>query len=149
MAMDPKRLRPQAGFSLVEMMVAIVVAGLTLAIATPKVRSTLVRREVAAARGAVANMYARARIHALQSRHPTTVHFNGTQTWVTATDGAVLDTVGGVVDLTALYGVSVAASQAQIGFTPTGFTSIGSAKVVVSRSGYRDSVQVSGYGRLK
>ena len=147
--MNLKQLSARSGFSLVEMMIAIVVAGLMLAIATPKVRATVIRQEVHAARAAVANMYARARIHALQSRKPTTVHFNGTQTWVTATDGAVLDTVGAVVDLTSLYGVSVAASQAQIGFTPTGFTSIGSAKVVVARSGYRDSVQVTGYGRLK
>ena len=141
------------GFSLVEMLIVIVVAGLLMAMALPKLRNTLAARDVKSARSAVANMYARARINALQTRKSTTVNFSTTNTWVTMpiSGGAnTQDTIGAVAQLSTLYGVSVDASVASITVLPTGLSNMGStATIKVTRSGHSDSVMISGYGRLK
>jgi prepilin-type N-terminal cleavage/methylation domain-containing protein len=154
--MDPNmrtpsgRHLPRAGFSLVEMLIVIVLAGLMMALAMPKLRQGLVMRDVQSARAAVANMYARARVNALQSRKSSTVHFSGTEVWVTAPLGAGLDTVGAVVNLTNAYGVAVNASAGTITVLPTGLANMPSTVTVrVTRSGKSDSVMISGYGRLQ
>ena len=144
------RRAPQRGFSLVEIMIVIAVAGLMLAIALPRIRDTLVKRDVKSARSALANMYARARVNALQTRKPSTIHFTSPRVWVTAPVGAGLDTVGAVVDLGTLYGVTITASAATITVLPTGLSNMAAtATIVVSRSGKSDSVMISGYGRLQ
>lgn len=150
MPMRPERLRPQAGFSLVEMLIAITVAGLMLAIAMPRIRETLVSRDVKSARAVLANMYARARVNALQTRKSSTIHFSGTKVWVTAPLDVGLDTVGAVVDLTTMYGVTINASVGTITVLPTGLSNMAAlATIKVSRSGKADSVMISGYGRLE
>jgi prepilin-type N-terminal cleavage/methylation domain-containing protein len=140
-----------SGFSLVEMLIAIAVAGLLMAMALPKLRDGLAARDVKSARAAVANMYARARINALQTRKSTTVNFSTTDTWVTMPLAAGgLDTIGSVAQLSTLYGVSVDASVASITVLPTGLSNMGStATIKVTRAGKSDSVMISGYGRLK
>ena len=139
-----------SGFSLVEMLIVIVVAGLLMAMALPKLRTTLAARDVKSARAAVANMYARARINALQTRKSTTVNFSGTDAWVTMPITGGLDTIGAVAQLSSLYGVSVNASVASITVFPTGLSNMGStATIKVTRSGHSDSVMISGYGRLQ
>lgn len=150
MRIPERRRRPQAGFSLTEMMIAIAVAGLMLAIALPRIRETLVSRDLQSARAALANMYARARINALQTRKSTTINFSGTQVWVTAPVTGGLDTVGAVVDLGVLYGVAITASTPTITVLATGLSNMAAtATISVTRSGKSDSVQISGYGRLQ
>jgi prepilin-type N-terminal cleavage/methylation domain-containing protein len=142
----------RAGFSLVEILIVIVLAGLMLALAMPKLRQGLVMRDVKSARSALANMYARARVNALQTRKNSTVHFSGSQVWVTAPLGTVPegDTVGAVVDLTNAYGVTVNASASTITVLPTGLANMPATVTVrVTRSGKSDSVMISGYGRLQ
>jgi prepilin-type N-terminal cleavage/methylation domain-containing protein len=151
MSMNTNRPSPRSGFSLVEMMIAITVAGLLLAIATPKVRATVIHSEVKSARAAVASLFTRARIHALQTRRAAVVNFNTTRGWVVSPDGAGgIDTVGAVLDLSNAYGVAIDASTAIVRFQPTGLTtSPGTVTVRVTRSSKTDSVVVSGYGRLQ
>ena len=147
-----RRPEPRAGFSLIEMLIVITIMGLMLAVVTPKLREGLIRRDLQSARSALANMYARARVNALQTRKSSTVHFSGSQVWVTAPLGAAQegDTLGAVVDLTAAYGVIVDASVGSITVLPTGLANLGSTVTVkVTRSGKSDSVMVSGYGRLQ
>jgi len=132
------------------MMIAITVMGLTLAIALPRLREGMTARDVKSARAALANMYARARVNALQTRKPSTVHFSGTEVWVTAPLDGGLDTVGAVINLTTAYGVSVTASQASIRVLPSGLANMAAPVTVkVSRDGKSDSVMISGYGRLQ
>lgn len=146
-----RHLSKSSGFSLVEMMIAIVVAGLMLAMAMPRLREGLVARDVKSARATVANMYARARVNALQTRKATTVHFSATEVWVTTPLAAGgLDTVGAVVNLHNAYGVDVDPSVASIRVLPTGLANLASMVTVkVSRSDKSDSVMISGYGRLQ
>lgn len=146
----PGRLGPQAGFSLMEMLIAITVAGLMLALALPRIRDTLVTRDARSARAVLANMYARARVNALQTRRSSTIHFSGNEVWVTAPLGAGLDTVGAVVNLTTIYGVAINASVGTITVLPTGLSNMAAvATIKVSRGGKADSVMISGYGRLQ
>jgi len=144
------RPTPRAGFSLVEMMIAITVVGLMLAMAMPKIRDGQVSRDVKSARVALANMYARARVKALQSRKSTTIRFSGNSVWITVPRGAGLDTVGAVANLTTGYGVAITASTPTITIMPTGLSNMAAtATIKVSRSGKSDSVMISGYGRLQ
>lgn len=134
------------------MLIALTVAGLMLALAMPRLRESLVKRDVQSARSALANMYARARVNALQTRKNTTVHFSGSEVWVTAPLGGVQDgdTVGAVMNLTNAYGVSVNASAASITVLPTGLANMAATvRVLVTRNGKSDSVMISGYGRLQ
>ena len=142
---------PRAGFSLVEMLIVIVVMGLMLALAIPSSVKSMVR-DVQSARAAIANMYARARVNALQTRKSSTVHFSGSQVWVTAPLGAAQegDTVGAVVDLTNAYGVAVNASAGNHHAASDRTRQHGVMVMVkVTRSGKSDSVMISGYGRLQ
>ncbi len=148
--MPHERHRPQAGFSLVEMMIAIAVMGLMLAMAMPRIRDTVIKRDVKSARAAVANMYARARINALQTRKQTTVRFNASTVWITVPLGGGLDTVGAPVDLNNAYGVTVSYTDPSISIQPTGLATLGAPVTIkVTRSGKSDSVMISGYGRLQ
>lgn len=144
------RLHPRAGFSLIELMIVITIIGLMLAMAMPRIQDTLVRRNLQGSRAAVVNLYARARVTALQQRRTTTVNFNGTSAWITAPRAAGgLDTVGAVTNLLTQYGVAVAATG-NITITPTGLVNAGTPiQINVTKSGKSDSVMVSGYGRLQ
>lgn len=151
MPLNPVRLRPRSGFSLVEMMIAIALVGLLMAMAVPKIHDTVIKSEVRSARSAVASMYARARIYAVQQRKPAVVNLNATSAWVTTPDaGGGLDTVGAVVNLANSYGVAVTYNTATLRFLPTGLANVAAPITVrVSRGGKSDSVVVTGYGRLK
>jgi prepilin-type N-terminal cleavage/methylation domain-containing protein len=144
------RPHPRAGFSLVELMIVITVIGIMLAMVVPSVQGTLVRRNLQGSRAAVVNLYARARVTALQQRRATTLNFNGTSAWITAPRAAGgIDTIGAVTDLQAQYGVAVAASGT-VTILPTGLVNAGTPiQINVTKSGKSDSVMISGYGRLQ
>jgi prepilin-type N-terminal cleavage/methylation domain-containing protein len=144
-------LSKSSGFSLVEMLIAIAVAGLLFAMALPKLRDSVAARDVKSAKSALANMYARARINALQTRKSTTIHFSSTDAWVTVPlTGSALDTIGAPAQLYAMYGVSVNPSVSSITVMPTGLANMAAtATITVSRSGKSDSVRISGYGRVQ
>jgi Tfp pilus assembly protein FimT len=132
------------------MLIALAVAGLLFAMALPKLRDSLASRDIKSARAAVANMYARARINALQTRKSTTINFSTTDVWVTMPVAGGEDTVGTVAQLSSAYGVTVDPSTASITVLPTGLSNMGAAATIkVTRAGKSDSVVISGYGRLQ
>jgi prepilin-type N-terminal cleavage/methylation domain-containing protein len=141
---------PQAGFSLLELMIALSVSGLMLAIVMPRVQGATTGLEVQGARAAIANLYARARVTAVQSRRTTTLNLSGSSVWITSPRAVGgLDTIGSVADLTNQYGVAVTASG-NVSILPTGLVNAGTPVVIkVTRSGRSDSVTISGYGRLQ
>jgi len=141
---------PHAGFSLLELMIAITVVGLMLAIAMPRVQGATTGLEVQGARAAITNLYARARVTAVQSRRTTTLNLSGSSVWITSPRAVGgLDTIGSVTNLTNLYGVAVTASG-NVSILPTGLVNAGTPVVIkVTRSSRSDSVTISGYGRLQ
>jgi prepilin-type N-terminal cleavage/methylation domain-containing protein len=151
MATPLRRLRPRAGFSLIELLTVVSVLGLMMVIAAPRLADANTGRNVKGARAAVANLYARARIRAVQTRRPATLQFSDSLAWVTIprANSAVVDTIGGVQNLKALYGVSIAASG-DISIQPTGLVNAGvPIKVTVTRQSKSDSVVISGYGKMQ
>jgi Tfp pilus assembly protein FimT len=132
------------------MLIALAVAGLLFAMALPKLRDTVAARDVKSAKAALANLYARARINALQTRKTTTINFSSTDAWVTMPVTGGLDTIGAPAQLSSMYGVTVTPSVSSITVMPTGLANMATAAtIVVSRSGKSDSVTISGYGRIK
>jgi prepilin-type N-terminal cleavage/methylation domain-containing protein len=149
MSTRPWRLRPRAGFSLIELLTVISVLAVVMAIAAPRVADVNVQRNVRGARAAVANLYARARVRAVQTRKPVTLQFNDSLAWITSPRGAALDTVGGLQNLKAQFGVTIAATGA-ISVQPTGLVNAGApVKVSVTKYGHTDSVVISGYGKMQ
>jgi prepilin-type N-terminal cleavage/methylation domain-containing protein len=141
--------RSRVGFSLLEVMIAITILGLLIAIGAPRIRETMIRVEVKGARAALANLYARARVTALQQRKAATLRFNGNHAFVTVPLGAGLDTLGAVTDLNAQYGVVLTAGGV-VTVLPTGLVGAGlPVTLKVERAGYADSIVISGYGRMQ
>ena len=151
MATPQGRHRPRAGFSLIELLTVVSVLGLMMVIAAPRLADANTRRNVKGARAAVASLYARARVRAVQARRPATLQFTDSLAWVTIPrgTGATVDTIGGVQNLKALYGVSIVASG-DISVQPTGLVNAGTPiKVTVTRQSRSDSVIISGYGKMQ
>jgi len=141
--------KANAGFSLVEALIVVAVLGLLLAITTPKIRDASIRSNVRGARGAVANLYARARVTAIQTRKITTLRFNGNSAVITVPGVGKLDTIGAVMNLNNEYGVTLT-TTGDITVLPTGMVNATvPKKVMVSKSGKSDSLMIMGYGRMQ
>jgi type IV fimbrial biogenesis protein FimT len=140
----------RSGFSLVELLIAVTLLGLLLAIAAPRVQEVALRQNVRSARAAVANLYSRARIHAVQNRVPVTLQFGADSTaWITTPLGAGLDTIGAVARLGREFGVAVGAAGSIV-ISPLGMVNAGTPiSVSVTKYGHSDSITISGYGRLQ
>ena len=141
--------RPRSGFSLIELLIAVTLLGLLLAIAAPRVQQASAQQSVRSARAAVANLYARARVHAVQRRVPVTLQFGDSTAWITAPAGAGLDTLGVVEHLGRQFGVAVIAGGS-VAISPVGMVNAGTPIAVsVVKGSYSDSLVISGYGRLQ
>ena len=149
MRLPSHTLRSRSGFSLIELLIAVTLLGLLLAIAAPRVQEASTTQNVRSARAAVANLYARARIYAVQQRVPVTLQFGDSTAWITAPLGAGLDTIGSVAQLGREFGVAVAASGS-VSISPLGMVNAGTPiTVTVTKGSHSDSLAISGYGRLK
>lgn len=144
------------GFTLIETLLAVVIVGVLALIGYPKVSRALVQTDVRSARTALANMFAKARASATQGSRATALRFDGNQVLVTAkprmtSDGvSVIDTVGTVQNLYAVYGVTISSDVDSIGFDPRGLGSnFGSeTTILVARSGHSESITIDGLGRV-
>ncbi len=142
----------RAGFSMIEMIFALVVMALLATLGFPRIRDAVQKQNVRSARVAGAALVVKARMAAVQRGCRATVHVrNDGRIWVTAcrTTGAGLDTLGGVDNLVQRYGVAVAASRDSVPFGPRGIT-LGnwSTTVRVSNSMANDSVMVNAVGKV-
>jgi Tfp pilus assembly protein FimT len=131
------------------MLIAVTLLGLMLAIAAPRIQEATTTRSVRNGRMALSNLYARARVHAVQSRLPVTLRFGDSTAWITAPLGAGLDTIGVVENLALLFGVTLAASG-NVSISPTGLVNAGTPiTVTVTKNSKSDSLVISGYGRVQ
>lgn len=139
------------GFTLIEMMMVVVVTGLIMLVAFPRVRSGMIKSSIRSARSDIVSMHARARNAAVQQGKATYLVFNGNSAVVLMRiapgNGAWADTLGGVQDLADKYGVSLTVTENMLAFDPRGFGLVG-GDVYIRRSGYADTITVSGFGRV-
>lgn len=140
------------GFTLVELVMVIVVAGLILIIGVPRMNSAVVDSNIRGARNSVHNMLAQARAGATEYGRATAVRFNGNQAYVTVATGQLvnpLDTLGEVRNLNREFGVTVGASAALVSYDPRGFgLNGGNVTLTFTRSGHADTLVVSSFGRV-
>jgi prepilin-type N-terminal cleavage/methylation domain-containing protein len=147
----------RAGFTLIEIAVALVVVSLLMLIGLPKFTSAMTKNDVRGARTTVVNLLARARAASTGSGRVTWLKMAGNQAWITATPrrnlpiGAnTIDTLGIVENLNTRYGISLSSTVDSIMFDPRGIASeIGTgATIKVSKYGHADTVAVNGMGRV-
>lgn len=133
------------GYSLVETLIVIVVVGIILGLGLPKMRIAMQKNEVRSARTALVTMYNQARTAAIRNNQTTTLQFAGNTVSIVGPSAQVL----AAVDLNAQYGVTVIA-DANFAIDPRGFGDAGATmrKTVVTKAGFRDSIMVTGFGRV-
>jgi prepilin-type N-terminal cleavage/methylation domain-containing protein len=148
------------GFTLIETMIVLVVIGIILGYGFPKIRSFLIKNDLRGARSALVTAVQQAKTWAVNDGRATTARVDPTTgaLWLTATPrrvatpGSSVDTVGPIRNLTTVYGATVTATQDTFAFDQRGLlTPVGSSvpqKILVTSSGYRDSVMINGYGRI-
>lgn len=150
---DNRSFVSTAGFTLVEAMSVLVMMGIVLAMGFPVLGRALVRSDVRSARNVAVSLYHEARASALETGRVTTLTFAGNRALITATPRLVgagaVDTVGHVQDLGVLYGVTVSATPSNtMSVDPRGLGSSVSTTVFFDRTGRRDSMVVTGFGRV-
>src|SRR4051794_22227538 len=109
---NPSLRRSRAGFTLIETLISLVVAGLLMSIGLPRMRAALLKANVRGARTAVIALYQQARGAALESRRTVTVQITSGTALVTARPRMVpgagsYDTIGRPLNLATRYSVTV------------------------------------------
>lgn len=142
------------GFTLVEALITVVVAGLLGLLSFPTLSSTMSRRAAWNARAVAISMYSRARATAVESGRATTLAWSGNVALITARPRlaagvGTMDTIGNPENFGAVYGVTVTGTPATaLTIDPRGLGTSASTTVFFTRNGLRDSVLVTGYGRV-
>jgi len=140
------------GFTLVELLVAIVVAGIMLAIAIPRLQGVIIQEALRSSRREVATRLQQARSAAVQRGCQATLNLDAAtaRVWVTAckVNGVGLDTLNQIANLRTRYQVAMAASGNQVRFGPHGLAMEASPVALkFARSGHSDSLAISPVGR--
>lgn len=144
----------RAGFALIEAVTVFVLIGIITAYAYPRLAGGSDRNNVRGARGHIISLYAKARAAAIETNRATTLNFSANTAWITAAPrlaagAGTVDTIGEVENLNTRYAVTVTWSpSAQLTIDPRGFGSSTLTTVWVTRSGFTDSMVVSGFGRV-
>lgn len=142
--------RHMQGFTLIELLVVLALMGVVFSIALPRLTGAVAERNVRNARAAVANLYAKARVHAVQRRVPATLRFSGTVVLITVPKGAGLDTLGALTNLGDQFQVAVQVSGGPVVIAPNGLVRSGlPLRAVFTRAGRADTLQLSGYGQVQ
>lgn len=148
------------GFTLVEVMIAVAVLGILLAIAWPPFRAVQARSAVRSAADVFVLRHSMARSTALRRGRVAELHIDaaGGRLWVevdTAAIGTgVKDTVGRVVDVALEFAVSATSTRNLLCFDARGLATQvsgcppGDVKVVFERQGYTDSVTTTVLGKV-
>lgn len=144
------------GFTLVEALVVIVIAGLVAAAGFPIAQRAVVRSNVSGARSHAVSLFTTARAAAQETGRTVTYSFTGNVALITASPrlvaaaGSTLDTIRGTpVNFQGTYGVTVTGNP---GTTLTvdsrGLVSSAGTTLRFTRAGVVDSMTVSDLGRV-
>ena len=143
-------IRNTRGYTLVEMVMVLVVAGILLTIISPKLTALGTKLTVRSSTQKIATYLAQARAAAIENGRPAAFIRNGNTIAVAVDTGTKQVAYTGTVDLFTEHGVTLSATQDTVRFDPRGIASgLGSTlTIVVSKASIRDSVCVIGLGRI-
>jgi len=142
------------GFTMVEALITVVVAGLLGLLSFPTLASSMGRHSAWNARAVAISMYSRARASAVESGRATMLSWTGDVAVITASPriaggAGSFDTIGQPANFRTLYGVRVTGSSGTVlTIDPRGLGTSASNTIFFTRDGSRDSVMVTGYGRV-
>jgi prepilin-type N-terminal cleavage/methylation domain-containing protein len=152
----------RSGFTLIEILVAVVVMGLMVLIGLPRIREMFIQSNVLGSRRQVVNTYLRARSIAVEQNRRAIMKLDANRLLVvtrprkdgTADDGIACDTVVKPQRLDSLFKVSATAgggSVDSITVDPRGFgTGLANDFVVtLTRGSLSKTVTISGLGRVQ
>jgi len=139
-----------AGFGLLELLIVVVIVGMLVLMAFPRIERALARRDLQGSKAAVNSLVLRGKSAAVQLRRPVTLAITGNNAVLSApTAGGTLQYLA-VADLASAYGVAVTSSSPDLTFQPTGLVVTGTPFTVrVTKGALSDSVRLSGYGRIE
>ena len=130
----------QRGFTLVEAILVIVIMGVMVAVAMPRLQQATIKQSLRGSRNTLVGLYSQTRITAMQRGRPAEL-LAGVGTH---------DTIGAVRDLYDEFGVTLLSDQNTIVVNAKGLAQAGSEiKVKTMRGSYADSVLIGWYGRLR
>jgi len=143
------------GFSLIEIMTVVIMAGALMLVGFPRLNQAFVSASVNGGSGAVASTFARARAVAVETGRTSRLRLSGNSIYVTASPrlnpgAGTMDTVGPIQNLNEQYGVSVTVTDTTLGFDPRGFgLNTSTVSAVVSKSTTIDTLRISAFGRVQ
>ena len=142
----------RAGFSLTEMLIVVVIIGLTSLIALPRLNTAFDRSSVGSAKSRLTSLYGSARSVATSANRTGAVRRNGNQIYVTASGRrkpgvGTLDTIVLPADFSTNYGVTLSGTFDSARVASTGL-GLDSAFIVLTKGYAVDTVIISRYGRV-
>lgn len=140
-----ERCRP--GYTLLELMIVVTIAGLVLMIAVPRTRAVLDGISVRSAAGDVIATMSYARSLALSGQEPVVVHVDSaTGTLRVRRGGEVLHSRG----IAHAHGVRLAGTRDSLAYDPRGFgRGLANLSIVIRRGMAVETVFVSRLGRVR
>jgi prepilin-type N-terminal cleavage/methylation domain-containing protein len=148
------RPRSRSGFTLIEVMVVVVVAGLIMAMTLPKFSATFDRVSVRSAKQQMTAYLAAARAAAIRQSQTSQFHVANNSIWTNVNQlGGTNINVTKTMSLKTMRGVTVTLSGStandSITYDSRGMSNTGSSKTyVLTRNNYKDSVCVSLLGLI-
>ena len=141
------------GFTLVEAVLTVVIAGVLAMFGFPTFARALNARAAWNARAVAIGMYAQARANASETGRSTTLRWTGNTAVITSSPrlngGAGLETIGSTRNFNSMFGVTVSGTPSTtLTVDPRGLGTSGSSTIFFVRNGIRDSILVTGYGRV-
>lgn len=140
--------RARPGFTLIELLTVVMIIGVVVAIATPRMGKINRTADLRASRDHLAAHIATARHVAIQRSMTTRMQRAGNLVWVESVGPAGVTLTRDTLDLYAMFGTSITSTVTQIRFDPRGFSTGGAPRKFVLKSGadLKDSVCVTGMG---
>jgi prepilin-type N-terminal cleavage/methylation domain-containing protein len=140
------------GFTLLEILAALVIMGIVMALGAPRFREWMTRENVRQARVNITTQLAGARSIAVQRGCQAVLHVDpsSSRVWTTSCrlQGGGTDTVGMIQNMSSRYGVVFASTGDSVVFTPQGIA-FGAAWITMtlSKAGFNAVLEISPLGR--